>query len=77
MGLLDEIRAESHSAKPCKIGRYLLAMTKEDAKDLQTALDDRNIPVQHIEKVLNRNGFPVGHAAIGKHRAGTCCCVSR
>jgi hypothetical protein len=77
MGLLDEIKAENQTQKPCKVARHLQAMSKEDAKDVQTALDDMKIPTSHIATVLTRNGFTVGHMSVDKHRKGTCCCVSR
>jgi predicted ABC-class ATPase len=77
MGLLEDIRNENTQQKPCKVARHLAAMEKNDAKDLQAALDDRTIPIAHIETVLNRHGFPVGHSSLDKHRKGLCCCVSR
>jgi hypothetical protein len=77
MGLLEEIRNASTPQKPCKVARHLLAMSKDDAKDLQSALDDVKIPTAHIETVLTRHGFPVGHSSLDKHRKGLCCCVAR
>jgi hypothetical protein len=77
MGLLEEIRQVGAPQKPCKVARYLSAMNKEDAKDLQTALDDPTIAPAHISQVLTRNGFPIGHSSVDKHRKGLCCCVSR
>jgi hypothetical protein len=76
MGLLDDIKAESSPQRgPCTVGVLLAELPDADAKDLQAALDDDNIPTTAISRVLKRMGTDMHEKRVRAHRKGQCACA--
>jgi hypothetical protein len=76
LGLLDDIRAESSPQRgPCTVGVLIGELPDADAKDLQAALDDPNIPATAITRVLKRMGADMHDKRVQAHRKGQCACA--
>lgn len=77
MSLLDEIGAESRARlRDCIVVEILAELTKEDARELQVALDDAAMTHVAIARVLAKRGYNIGLQGkqIANHRNGSCPC---
>lgn len=72
---LSEFNAENTpSPKQCVVATFLENLDEDRRRNVQAALDARHIKHTAIARVVKRWGIPVSTNAIGRHRAGGCCC---
>ncbi len=75
MGLLDEIHAAAPTRKrPCSVATLMATMSKEDAKQLSTALADPSISHMAISNALVARGCDMEYQRLMRHRNGRCGC---
>lgn len=78
MGLLDDVlREQAQEKKPCKVGRLIAEMPKQDAADLQAALLNPKVQTEALTRVLNQHGYPIASTTLANHRRGDCCCGTK
>lgn len=77
MGLMDEIQQDLRARRQvtCTMGRLLLSLPPEDAKDLTRALSDDAITARAIARVLVSRGHDINDQSVNRHRRGLCGCA--
>ena len=78
MGLLGEVEAEQGKYRPglpCSVAAALESLPKEDAADLQAALESPDVYGTVISRVLKRRGLEISENTIQRHRRGACVCA--
>ena len=68
MNLKNQILQEQCGLSIGKVERLLLSISKEDADALVLSMKDLAISSRTIEKVLKKNGYPVGRSSIDNWR---------
>ena len=68
MGLMDEVKAESHPPRRGKMDEIKEKLSKEDCRDFLDALLDVRISQMALVRALQRRGIHIGKGTISEMR---------
>lgn len=68
MGLLDEVRAESHPPRRNKMDEIRESLNEQDYEDFVAALQDIAISQRSLIRALNKRGVHIGTGTISELR---------
>ena len=68
MSLLDDLENVSTFSGSCGVGKILAQLTPKEAQALNKAIDDKNVSMSDLARVLTANGYEINRKTIGRHR---------
>ena len=71
---LSEFYRDRRKKHQCVVGDILTRLLDKDREKLSAALVEPTLLHSDIVHWLEVKGIRSNHAAIGRHRAGVCCC---
>ena len=68
MALLDDLENVSRKKASCSVAQIIKTLTAQEAKALNTALDDPDASPTNLAVILNKNGYDISRQTINRHR---------
>ena len=68
MSLLDDLENAKTISMTCGVGRILSQLTPKEAQALNKAIDDKDISMSDLARILTANGYEINRKTIGRHR---------